>query len=51
MHDKLASHLDKMPAGVRCRRWSKVKGIDDVPVVTLTCGRPSSTAAACAASA
>ncbi|MET0091644.1 MAG: efflux RND transporter permease subunit [Candidatus Thiodiazotropha sp.] len=36
VHDKLASNLDKMPAGVQMPPLVKAKGIDDVPVVTLT---------------
>jgi len=36
VHDKLASHLDRMPTGVHMPPLVKVKGIDDVPVVTLT---------------
>ncbi len=40
VHDKLASHLDKMPAGVQMPPLVKVKGIDDVPVVTLTLWSP-----------
>jgi len=36
VHDKLASHLDKMPAGIHNMPLVKAKGIDDVPVVTLT---------------
>ena len=36
VHDKLASHLDQMPPGVQMPPLVKVKGIDDVPVVTLT---------------
>lgn len=36
VHDKLASHLDSMPPGVQMPPLVKVKGIDDVPVVTLT---------------
>ena len=36
VHDKLASHLDQMPVGVQMPPLVKVKGIDDVPVVTLT---------------
>lgn len=36
VHDKLASHLDRMPTGVQMPPLVKVKGIDDVPVVTLT---------------
>ncbi len=36
VHDKLASHLDAMPTGVQMPPLVKVKGIDDVPVVTLT---------------
>ena len=36
VHDKLASHLDQMPPGVTMPPLVKVKGIDDVPVVTLT---------------
>jgi multidrug efflux pump subunit AcrB len=40
VHDKLASHLDKMPTGVQMPPLVKVKGIDDVPVVTLTLWSP-----------
>jgi multidrug efflux pump subunit AcrB len=40
VHDKLASHLDQMPAGVQMPPLVKVKGIDDVPVVTLTLWSP-----------
>jgi len=40
VHDKLASHLDKMPAGVQMPPLVKIKGIDDVPVVTLTLWSP-----------
>jgi multidrug efflux pump subunit AcrB len=36
VHDKLASNLDKMPPGVQMPPLVKAKGIDDVPVVTLT---------------
>lgn len=36
VHDKLGSHLDQMPPGVQMPPLVKVKGIDDVPVVTLT---------------
>ncbi len=36
VHDKLASNLDKMPVGVQMPPLVKPKGIDDVPVVTLT---------------
>jgi len=36
VHDKIASHLDSMPPGVRMPPLVKPKGIDDVPVVTLT---------------
>ncbi|MBL3589459.1 MAG: efflux RND transporter permease subunit [gamma proteobacterium endosymbiont of Lamellibrachia anaximandri] len=36
VHDKLASNLDNMPSGVQMPPLVKVKGIDDVPVVTLT---------------
>ncbi|RLJ21367.1 acriflavin resistance protein [bacterium endosymbiont of Escarpia laminata] len=38
VHDKLASNLDRMPSGVQMPPLVKVKvkGIDDVPVVTLT---------------
>lgn len=36
VHDKMASNLDKMPAGVQMPPLIKAKGIDDVPVVTLT---------------
>ncbi len=36
IHDKMASNLDKMPAGVLMPPLIKAKGIDDVPVVTLT---------------
>ncbi len=36
VHDKVASNLDKMPAGVQMPPLVKAKGIDDVPVVTLT---------------
>jgi len=36
VHDKLASHLDRMPPGVQMPPLVKAKGIDDVPVVTLT---------------
>ena len=36
VHDKLASHLDQIPPGVQMPPLVKVKGIDDVPVVTLT---------------
>ncbi|MEN8167537.1 MAG: efflux RND transporter permease subunit, partial [Pseudomonadota bacterium] len=36
VHDKLASNLDKMPAGVQMPPLVKAKGIDDVPVVNLT---------------
>ncbi len=36
VHDKLASHLDKMPPGVQMPPLVKATGIDDVPVVTLT---------------
>ena len=36
VHDKLASNLDNMPNGVQMPPLVKVKGIDDVPVVTLT---------------
>jgi multidrug efflux pump subunit AcrB len=36
VHDKLASHLDQMPVGVQMPPLVKAKGIDDVPVVTLT---------------
>jgi len=35
VHDKIQSNLDKMPPGVR-PALVKPKGIDDVPVVTLT---------------
>ena len=40
VHDKLASHLDQMPPGVQMPPLVKVKGIDDVPVVTLTLWSP-----------
>ncbi|MGB5668976.1 MAG: efflux RND transporter permease subunit [Sedimenticolaceae bacterium] len=40
VHDKLASHLDKMPPGVQMPPLVKIKGIDDVPVVTLTLWSP-----------
>ena len=40
IHDKLASNLDKMPQGVQMPPLVKVKGIDDVPVVTLTLWSP-----------
>ncbi|MGB5252890.1 MAG: efflux RND transporter permease subunit [Sedimenticolaceae bacterium] len=40
VHDKLASHLDQMPTGVQMPPLVKVKGIDDVPVVTLTLWSP-----------
>ena len=40
VHDKLASHLDQMPSGVQMPPLVKVKGIDDVPVVTLTLWSP-----------
>ncbi len=40
VHDKLASNLDKMPSGVQMPPLIKVKGIDDVPVVTLTLWSP-----------
>ena len=40
VHDKLASNLDKMPTGVQMPPLVKVKGIDDVPVVTLTLWSP-----------
>jgi len=40
VHDKLASHLDKMPTGIQMPPLVKVKGIDDVPVVTLTLWSP-----------
>ena len=40
VHDKLASNLDKMPAGVQMPPIVKAKGIDDVPVVTLTLWSP-----------
>ena len=36
VHDKLASNLDKIPPGITEPPLVKVKGIDDVPVVTLT---------------
>ncbi len=36
VHDKLASHLDRMPPGVQMPPLVKATGIDDVPVVTLT---------------
>jgi len=36
VHDKLASNLDKIPPGIEQPPLVKVKGIDDVPVVTLT---------------
>ncbi|MGB1109809.1 MAG: efflux RND transporter permease subunit, partial [Gammaproteobacteria bacterium] len=36
VHDKMASHLDQMPPGVRMPPLIKAKGIDDVPIVTLT---------------
>ncbi len=36
VHDKLASNLDKIPPGIKQPPLVKVKGIDDVPVVTLT---------------
>ncbi len=36
VHDKMASNLDKMPAGIQMPPLIKAKGIDDVPVVTLT---------------
>jgi len=36
VHDKLASHLDEIPPGIQQPPLVKVKGIDDVPVVTLT---------------
>ena len=40
VHDKLASNLDKMPTGVQMPPLVKAKGIDDVPVVTLTLWSP-----------
>jgi multidrug efflux pump subunit AcrB len=40
VHDKLASNLDKMPQGVQMPPLVMVKGIDDVPVVTLTLWSP-----------
>jgi multidrug efflux pump subunit AcrB len=40
VHDKLASHLDSMPAGIQMPPLVKVKGIDDVPIVTLTLWSP-----------
>ncbi|MCU7886268.1 MAG: efflux RND transporter permease subunit, partial [Candidatus Thiodiazotropha sp. (ex Lucinoma annulata)] len=40
VHDKLASHLDQMPRGVQMPPLVKAKGIDDVPVVTLTLWSP-----------
>ncbi len=36
VHDKLASNLDKIPPGIQGPPLVKVKGIDDVPIVTLT---------------
>ena len=36
VHDKLSSNLDKVPPGVTMPPLVKAKGIDDVPVVTLT---------------
>jgi len=36
VHDKLSSNLDKVPVGVQMPPLVKAKGIDDVPVVTLT---------------
>lgn len=36
VHDKLASHLDVMPQGITIPPLVKAKGIDDVPVVTLS---------------
>ncbi|BAN69563.1 acriflavin resistance protein [endosymbiont of unidentified scaly snail isolate Monju] len=36
VHDKLASHLDRIPPGIQGPPLVKVKGIDDVPIVTLT---------------
>ena len=36
VHDKLASNLDRIPPGITQPPLVKVKGIDDVPVVTLT---------------
>ena len=40
VHDKLASHLDQMPSGIQMPPLVKIKGIDDVPVVTLTLWSP-----------
>ncbi len=40
VHDKLASNVDKMPRGVQMPPLVKAKGIDDVPVVTLTLWSP-----------
>ena len=36
VHDKLASNLDRVPPGIRGMPLVKAKGIDDVPVVTVT---------------